>query len=117
MMSVGEIPAGFFICHRCDVPACVNPAHLFAGTPSDNMRDAQRKGRLYTAADPAHPARHCPQIGEKNGRAVLTEAGVREIRRLHAAGAAGHRPLGRMFGISAAAARSIIKGRAWRHVI
>lgn len=42
----GRIPRGLFICHRCDVPACVRPDHLFAGTQGDNIRDAVAKGRL-----------------------------------------------------------------------
>lgn len=40
------IPAGLDACHRCDTPGCVNPDHIFAGTRSDNMRDAAAKGRL-----------------------------------------------------------------------
>lgn len=54
-LHIGPIPEGKYVCHTCDVRACCNPAHLFIGTPKDNMDDMTKKGR-----------RACgPEFGEK----------------------------------------------------
>lgn len=42
----GELIAGLVICHSCDNPKCVNPAHLFQATQRENTLDAVAKGRL-----------------------------------------------------------------------
>ncbi len=41
-----EIPAGMYVCHKCDNPACCRPDHLFLGTPRDNAQDCLKKGRM-----------------------------------------------------------------------
>jgi hypothetical protein len=66
----GAIPPGQCVLHRCDVPSCVNPDHLFLGSMKDNTRDMMKKGRdRFT--------------GERNPSAKLTDADVEYIRQHH----------------------------------
>lgn len=99
----GPIPAGLQVLHRCDVPLCVNPEHLFLGTRKDNMIDMTAKRRRVGPS------------GERHHNAKLTEADVREIRRLFAAGAAC-RALARRYGLSRNTMTNVVRGETWKHV-
>jgi len=44
-LFIGKIPEGAFVLHSCDNPGCVNPTHLRAGTPKENMIDKSKRGR------------------------------------------------------------------------
>lgn len=86
------IPEGLDCLHRCDEPSCVNPAHLFLGTHSDNMADMSRKGRAV------NPSRK------------LTAEQARAIRLSTA------RPvdLARVLGVSPSTISNIRAQRVWR---
>lgn len=89
------------ICHRCDNPPCVNPAHLFIGTRADNNADMHAKGRAV------HPR------GERHGNAKLSDADVRLIRAYRGQ---TQRQLAAKFGVRQATIWQILHGNHWRHV-
>jgi len=57
-LLVGPIPERAHLLHRCDVPGCVNPAHLYPGTPKRNMADCIERGRFRAGWQNAEKT-HC----------------------------------------------------------
>src|SRR3990172_6732436 len=94
------IPDGMFACHSYDNKSCVNPAHLFVGSPSDNTADAVTKGLFV-------------QVGETHHLAKLTYEKVGQLRVLRAQGYS-YAALGRLFGVSPTCASAAARGKTWR---
>jgi hypothetical protein len=101
------------VCHHCDNPRCVNPAHLFAGTQSDNLRDAIKKGRMHP---PKSPQTQPTMRGENHPEAKLSNADVRQIRKLLKAGKLTQQEIGNQFGVSASNISLIKLGKKWQYL-
>lgn len=101
---VGPMPAGHFACHRCDVPSCINPLHLFAGTPLDNIRDMIAKGRRGNPVMPRGADHVSSKIGEPE--VVI----IRHLRKRFSA-----RRIAKHVSIGASNIDSIMSGRSWGH--
>jgi hypothetical protein len=120
----GEIPKGLFVLHRCDVPSCVNPSHLFLGTAKENTQDMIKKGRAPTREQYAHKNRrrgsNHPSVylnerlpkGVLHHNAKLSESDVIAIRKSDASGVS----LSKLYSVSTNTICRIRKNLIWRHI-
>jgi hypothetical protein len=100
--AFGDIPDELWVLHRCDNPACVNPAHLFLGTPKDNTVDALKKGRL-------------PR-GERHDMARLTADQVRQIRKRAQGERRCQRRLAREYGVDHRTIQEVLNYKTWKEI-
>lgn len=64
-LYIGPISKGMCVLHKCDVPNCINPKHLFLGTQADNINDMHEKGRAHRSQKQTHCVNGHP-FNEKN---------------------------------------------------
>lgn len=108
-LSNGSIPLGMVVCHRCDNPGCVNPAHLFIGTDSDNSKDKVAKGRQARG--------EAIRLGmARSGRVALTAEVVGQIRAEYATGEVSISALAAKYGVGFTTVHSVIHRTTWRDV-
>lgn len=100
--ATGIEPGDLHVCHSCDNPECTNPKHLWLGTAMANSIDKRRKGRARTKG----------QAGEKNPRALLTEAQAREAL----AWRGTNTDLAAIFGVHHSTISAVRKRRTWAHL-
>lgn len=88
-----------WVCHTCDIRKCINPDHLFLGSPSDNMKDCSRKGRIIR--------------GENNPLSIFTDMQIEEMRLLKQEGFTYER-LQRIFNCSLPQLVNVVKNKIRR---
>lgn len=95
---MGPIPLGGFVCHKCDVPACVNPDHLYIGDAKTNNKDMWERALM--------------PIGERNKNSKLKEWQIPLIRN----DCRKHRDIAKDYGVTHRIIGLIKRGEAWKHV-
>lgn len=96
----GKIPSGKLVLHRCDNPICVNPDHLFLGTPRENNDDRDRKGRQRSPR------------GSRNANSRLTMENVLEIRN----STMSAYQLAKKFNVTPRSIYLVMKRQSWSHI-
>jgi hypothetical protein len=103
ILHIGPVPKHIYVLHRCDNPSCVNPAHLFLGSNSDNVRDMVIKGRQTR--------------GDKHHLSKLNSSQVLKIRTIWSR---KNRPmqseLADLFGVKEDTIWQVVNRRTWKHI-
>lgn len=106
IIHFGPVPEGLSVLHKCDVPGCVRPDHLFLGTQADNVNDCIKKGRTIIGSK-----------GIKNPMSKLTDDEVLGIFRLFEDPVPKLKQiLSKRFGVCKGTIDSIVSGRRWTHI-
>lgn len=102
MIYRGEIPKGMYVCHTCDDRGCVNPKHLWLGTPRENVIDMVKKGRCKITR----------LTGSRHPQAKLKEADIPKIKKLKSRGMT-ERKIAKLFEVSQRTIWGVLHRQVW----
>lgn len=91
----GKIPEGKLVLHKCDNKRCINPAHLYLGTNSDNMKDHIERSEN-------------PTIGCFHSRLTLNES--EQVKTLHKYKNFSQTQLAELFDVSRGVIYNVLHG-------
>lgn len=129
----GTIPNELLVLHHCDNSGCVNPIHLWLGTPGDNMKDRDQKerGKFHFQKGENHPFKKNPELntrqygprppekilrGEKSPHHKVTSSDVINIKRLRNQERLKLREIASVYNISEAQVSRLAGGKSWEHL-
>lgn len=96
----GPIPEGMLILHKCDNRKCVNPAHLYCGTYSNNRQDQGNRNPTSS-------------IAEGLGKAKLSESEILSIRKIWKEENISYARLAKLFNVNYMTISHIVKSTGW----
>lgn len=112
----GSIPEGMLICHTCDNPKCVNPEHLFIGTPKDNIQDMINKNREANKQGIV-PKNFIKQV-EKVKNGMLSKLNVDQVKEIKKSLISGinYRIIANQYNVSASCIADIKRKATWINI-
>lgn len=127
VLHYGPIPDGLYCCHKCDIPRCTRPDHLFLGTCKDNVNDAMKKGIFSSQKEPMRKAKRIQfkelwkgkwnsRRGEGHETHKLSDDQIRKIRSTYKKGVHGYKRLAKEFPVSVQVIKRIVLRKNWAHI-
>lgn len=116
--TYGGVLEGMYIRHKCNNKACVNPAHLISGSPSENVKDAWVERHKK-----AKPREVTPKLDRLERRRLygdvrckLTEEQVLEAMRLRSEERLTYQKIADRCGVTEGAIRQALQGKRWGYL-
>jgi len=113
LYNVKSIPKDLCVLHKCDNRRCINPLHLFLGTPKDNTQDMiiKNRGANKKGVVPNNFVKQVERV-KKGQFSKLTAIQVKEIKKFLEVGI-NYRIIADQYNVSASCISDIKRKATW----